>query len=154
MGIAEKFTINEKGEKIPKPRPCHDASFPAESGYSVNKDHDLLLLSKCQYGQCLRRVIHAIHRLRLEFPETEIHLFKYDFEYAYRRLHVLPLHEVLTTIVVNSLAYLLTRLPFGCACGPSKYSEVSEAIFDTANDLIEDETWNPDQLHSPHKDKL
>ena len=64
MGMSEQFSINEKGEKIMKPRPCHDASFPAPSGYSVNNDHDLELLSACQYGQCLRRVIHSIHRIR------------------------------------------------------------------------------------------
>ena len=137
-----------------KPRPCHDASFPTPSGYSVNKDYDKHLLSECQHGQCLRRVIHSVHRLRLAHKTTAILLFKYDFDAAYRRMHVLPLHAVTTIIIVKRLAYLLSRLPFGATCGPSKYSDVSEAIFDTANDLIKDETWDPDTLRSPHADKL
>ena len=154
MGMSEQFTINEKGQRIPRPRPCHNASFPMESGYSVNDDHELALLSPCQYGQCLRRVIHAILQMRLNNEKRIIYVIKYDFEAAYRRLHVYPTHTVLTIIVVNSLAYLLTRLPFGATCGPSRYSEISEPMFDTANDLIEDESWDPDDLKSPHQNKL
>ena len=154
MGMSEQFTINEEGKRVPKPRPCHDASFPMESGYSVNDDHDLALLSPCQYGHCLRRVIHAILRIRQEFEDEIIYIIKYDFEAAYRRLHVFPQHAVLTIIVVKMLAFLLTRLPFGATCGPSRYSEISEALFDTANDIIEDGTWNPDKLRSRHHDKL
>ena len=154
MGMSEQFTINEKGQRVPKPRPCHDASFPMASGYSVNDDHDVSLLSPCQYGQCLRRVIHSIMKMRRDNEETTIYIIKYDFEAAYRRLHVWARHAVLTIIVVKSIAYLLTRLPFGATCGPSRYSEVSEALFDAANDLIEDETWDPDTLRSPYHDKL
>ena len=154
MGMSEQFTINEKGQRVPKPRPCHDASFPMESGYSVNDDHDLALLSPCQYGQCLRRVVHAILQMRFENEGKIMYVIKYDFEAAYRRLHVYPPHAVLTIIVVNKLAYLLTRLPFGATCGPSRYSEISEPLFDTANDLIEDESWDPDDLKSSHQNKL
>ena len=154
MGMNEQYSINELGEKIMKSRPCHGASFPTPSGCSVNKDHDKQLLSKCRYDQCLQRVIHSVHRLRLAHKTTAILLFKYDFDAAYRRIHVLPLHAVTTIIIVKRLAYLLSRLPFGATCGPSKYSDVSEAIFDMANDLINDETWDPDTLRSPHADKL
>ena len=154
MGMTEQFTINEEGKRVPKPRSCHDASFPMESGYSVIDDHDLALLSPCQYGQCLRRIIHAILKIRYEFEDEIIYIIKYDFEAAYRRLHVFPQHAVLTTIVMKLLAFLLTRLPFGATCGPSRYSEISEALFDTANAIIEDETWDPDELRSPHDDKL
>ena len=154
MGMSEQFTINEEGKRVPKPRPCHDASFPMESGYSVNDDHDLALLSQCQYGQCLRRCIHAILRIRIEHENEIIYIIKYDFEAAYRRLHVFAPHAVLTIIVVKMMAYLLTRLPFGATSGPSKYSELSEPLFDTANDLIADETWDPDDLRSPHYNKL
>ena len=154
MGMSEQFTINEKGQRVPKPRPCHDASFPMDSGFSVNDDHDLSILSPCQYGQCLRRVIHSILRIRVENEGKIIYVIKYDFEAAYRRLHVFPAHAVMTIIVVKCLAYLLTRLPFGATCGPSRYSEISESMFDTANDLIEDKSWDPDELRSPHFAKL
>ena len=35
------------------------------------------------------------------------------------------------------------------ANGPSDYSIVSETIFDLTNDILRDETWNPDEIHSP-----
>ena len=154
VGVHDQWTNNEKGERVSKKRTCHDASFPAPSGYSVNLDHDSQLLNACLYGFCLRRVIHTIHRQRLAFPMTEIYLFKYDFEAAYRRMHVSPPHAVLTVIIFKLLAYILTRLPFGTECGPSKYSDFSEAVFDTANDVISDPTWDPDTLHSPIKSLL
>ena len=146
MGMSEQFTINEEGKRVPKPRPCHDASFPMESGYNVNDDHDQALLSPCQYGQCLRRCIHAILRIRQDYDNKTIFLIKYDFEAAYRRVNVYAPHAVLTIIVVRTLAYLLTRLPMGATSGPSTYSEISEPLFDAANDLIADKTWNPDNL--------
>lgn len=34
MGVQDQHSINEKGERIPKPRVTHDASFPNPSGYS------------------------------------------------------------------------------------------------------------------------
>ena len=154
VGVHDQWTINEQGERIPKKRTCHDASFPGPSGYSVNLDHDEQLLTACLYGYCLKRVIHTIHRQRRSFPETAIYLFKYDFEAAYRRMHVTPKHAVLTIIIFKALAYILTRLPFGTKCGPSKYSDFSEAVFDTANDVINDPTWDPDSLHSPIKPLL
>ena len=102
----------------------------------------------------MRRIIHAIIRMRLDFPTTTIYLTKYDFEAAYRRLHVFPTHTVTTILIYNSLAYLLTRMPFGSTCGPIRYSDISESIFDLANDLIEDNTWDPSTFHSPISTKL
>ena len=154
IGVADQYSINEKGERIPKPRPTHDASFPTPSGYSVNHDHDLDLLTKCFYGQCLRRLIHAIHRARLSFPTHIIYLVKYDLEAAYRRIHVYAPHAVTTITIIKKMAYVLTRLPFGTACGPSRYSDVSEAIFDSANDLLEDSTWEPTKFSPPIANKF
>ena len=151
LGVSEQYSINSKGQKILKPRTCHDASFPAISGYSVNLDHDMTLLTDCIYGQCLRRIIHSIHRARIAYPDTVILLFKYDLDSAYRRLHVCSAHVVKSITVVDDRAYILVRLPFGARCGPSVYSDVSESIFDLANDILHDTSWNPNDLHSPHK---
>ena len=149
MGVHDQWSINESGERIVKPRACHDASFPTPSGYSVNLDHDSDLLSPCIYGQCLRRVLHDIHIKRLKYPQTIIYLIKYDFDAAYRRVHVCPAHAVKTMIIIGSKAYILNRLPFGVESGPSKYSAVSEGIFDLANDLLEDQSWDHNKLFSP-----
>ena len=154
LGVSEQYSINTKGEKILKPRTCHDASFPAPSDYSVNLDHNMELLSECIYGQCLRRIIHSLHRARITYPTTVILLFKYDLDSAYRRLHVCAEHVVKTIKIVDDLAYILLRRPFGARCGPSIYSDVSESIFDLANDILHNPTWDPTVLHSPHTEIL
>ena len=154
IGVADQFSINERGERVPKPRPTHDASFPSPSGYSVNYDYDLELLTECFYGQCLRRLIHATHRARLAFPETTIFLVKYGLEAAYRRIHVFPSHAATTITIIEKLAYLMTRLPFGTACGPNRYSDISESIFDSSNDLLQDQTLDPTTLYSPVAEKF
>ena len=154
LGVAEQMTISAAGETIKKYRPCHDASFPSESGTSVNLEHDADKLTVCIYGRCLHRIIHSLHRTRLEHPDKVILLFKYDFDAAYRRLHVVPDQAVKTIIVIGLMAYILARLPFGVLSGPSRYSDISEGIFDLANDIIMDPTWDPTTLHSPHYTKL
>ena len=93
--------------------------------------------------------------LRLEFPEEIIFIIKYDFDAAYRRLHCHPLHAIKAIIVFGQLAYILCRLPFGAAAGPSIYSKFSEMIFELTNDIMQDEYWDPDELNSPYyHDKL
>ena len=154
MGVHDQWTINEEGERFLKPRACHDASFPTPSGYSVNLDHNFDLLSPCIYGQCLQRCLYSIHKMRITYPLVSIYLTKYDFDAAYRRVHVCPVHAVKTMIVIGELAYLLSRLPFGVECGPSEYSSISEGIFDLANDLLDDPKWDPEIDHSPLKSEL
>ena len=51
--------------------------------------------------------------------------------------------------IVDDIAYLETRLPFGVAAGPRVFSTVSEAVFDLVNDLLQDEPWQPTELHAP-----
>ena len=64
LWVAEQFTISAAGERYKKCRPCNDASFPSESGTSVNLEHDSTQLTPCIYGRCLHRAIHSIHRAR------------------------------------------------------------------------------------------
>lgn len=45
-------------------------------------------------------------------------------------------------------------MPFGVQSGPSRYSDISVSIFDLANDITLDSTWDPTELHSPHFQKL
>lgn len=112
------------------------------------------LLTDCIYSQCLRRIIDSLHRARIAFPHTAIFLFKYDLDSAYRRLHIFPPHAVKTITVVNDRAYIIVRFPFGVKCGLGIYSDLSESIFDLANDLLADTAWNPSVLRSPHQHLL
>ena len=149
LGVAEQNSITAFGERIPKARVTHDLSFLIPSGFSINDRTKLELLPECRYGFCFRRIIHQIHRLRLDFPTIQIFLLKLDLDAAYRRLHVWLRHAILAMTVVDGKAFLETRLPFGAAAGPSLYSVISECIFDATNDLLSDETWTPDDLSAP-----
>ena len=83
-----------------------------------------------------------------------IYIVKHDLDAAYRRLHVHPDFAVRCTTIIDDVAYLLARLPFGVSAGPSMYSLISEAIFDLVNELLMDPVWDPEILHSPHKDSF
>ena len=114
----------------------------------MNENTDKELLHMCIYGHCLRRLLHGIHRQRLEFPSKKIFVIKMDLDAAYRRLHVRTDQAVQSISIVDNIGFIETRLPFGGTMGPSEYSIVSEAIFDTMNDLASDRTWNYETLQS------
>jgi len=154
LGVADQFSIDELGKRIQKQRVTHDASFPSPSGDSVNNRTIEALLQQCIYGQCLRRVIHSVHRLREAFPKTRIVMSKYDLDAAYRWLHVLPEQTIQYVTVIDKMGYIPLRLPFGVAAGPSIYSTVSETIFDLTNDILQDKSWNREAINSPIKSKL
>ena len=88
--------------------------------------------------------------LRLEHPNLIIFIIKYDFDAVYRRLHCHPLHAIKAIIIFGSLAYILSRLPFNAAAGPSIYSQFSEKIFELTNDIMQEELWDPSDLNSPY----
>ena len=154
MGIAHQLSIDEKGNRIPKSRVTHDASFPSPSGDSVNSKVIDELLVDCIYGQCLRRVIHNLHQMRYTYPEKKIYMSKYDLDAAYRRLHVSLSQALQCTTIIDKIAYIPLRLPFGVKSGPSLYSTMSETIFDLTNDILNDKTWNENELVSPITNKL
>ena len=154
IGVVIQPTFDINGNRSIKHRPIHDCSFPSKSGHSVNSQHIKDLLDECIYGKMIHRLLHQLHRLRLEFPNKRIIICKYDLDAAYRRLHMHPDHAVRAFTVFQDIAYLLTRLPFGAVAGPSLYSTISEAIFDLANDLMDDTAWNPTTLQSPLAPKL
>jgi len=154
LGIADQYSINEKGERIFKQRVTHDASFPAPSGRSVNNQVIEALLQDCIYGQCLRRIIHGIHNMRASNKNSKIYMTKYDMDAAYRRLHTSIHHSLKCVTVIDRMAYVPLRLPFGVSPGPSLYSTISECIYDAINDLLNEEKWDRDTLNSPYAPNL
>ena len=67
---------------------------------------------------------------------------------AYRRLHALLASAVSSITVINEIAYLLLRLPFGAKIAADRFSVVSGMINDLAKELSFDTSWDPDSLHS------
>ena len=67
LGIAHQFSINELGERIPKQRVTHDATFATPSGDSVNNRTLEELLLPCIYGQSLRRILHSLLEMRYSY---------------------------------------------------------------------------------------
>jgi len=154
LGIADQLTIDEFGNRVPKQRVTHDASFPAPSGISVNNTVIEGLLQDCIYGQCLRRILNSIHNMRYHHKDKRIYMTKYDMDAAYRRLHALPKHALKCTTVIDKIAYIPLRLPFGVSPGPSIYSTISECVFDLTNDLLNERTWDRKIQNSPYAKKL
>ena len=148
-GVATQFTIDDKGNRKTKRRTTHDASFPPPSEKSINNRMFRELLTNCFYGYCLIRILHVIHIMRYTHPCMRILICKLDLDAAYRRLHVLAAMAVLTITIIRKIAYILLRLPFGVANGPNDFSIVSEPIMDLTNDILRDDTWDPNDIHSP-----
>ena len=149
IGVAQQTSIDEQGERYTKRRTTHDASFPSPSGTSINIRLQRECLEPCFYGHCLLRLLHAIQTMRIHHPHLMILLIKYDLDSVYRRLHVVAKMAVLAITILKQLAYILLRLPFGVANGPSDYCVISEPIIDLANDILRDESWDPRTVHSP-----
>ena len=85
LNIIDQWTINERGERIKKKRLTHDQSFPGlASEKSINDRVDLESLEPLIYGFMFMRVIHMIHAMRLNHPNTAILLCKFDLASAYR----------------------------------------------------------------------
>ena len=148
LRMEEQYTINEKGERTIKCQDTHDCTFPFPSGDSINNRTIQDLLEPCIYGQCLQRMLHQTHRLRLNYPHEVILQMKHDLDAAYRRMHKVLDEALLSITIVDGVAYLEVHLPFGVATGPSKFSTMSEMVFDATNDLMADKTWDPKSLHS------
>ena len=150
IGIATQHTVNEQGNRIEKHRLTHDCSNVRDSGWSVNTMVNEELLEPCIYGHCLWRLLHHVHKLRLEHTQTRIYVNKTDLDAAFRRLHVFHEHAMMCMTIVGVLGYILGRCPFGTNEGPGKFGIASEIVMDLAQEIADDPTWKPDQTKSPH----
>ena len=154
IGIAKQWTMNSEGERIRKLRTTHDLSRPWKSGNSVNNMIDKDLMDPCLFGFCLSRLLHGIHAMRHRHPKIPIFISKIDLDSAFRRIHVFLQHALLSFTIVKSITYFLGRLPFGAADAPSKHDTPSNIAVDLSQALIDDPTWDPEQVNSPQASKI
>jgi hypothetical protein len=150
IGLASQWTLDETGKKVPKRRTAHDLSRPMDSGHSVNNMVDEDKLDECLFGYCLLRMLHNIHDMRLRYPLTPILVSKIDLDAAFRRLHIWILHALMQFTIIRNIAYFLSRMPFGSNEGPGKHDIPSNMTVDLAQALIDDPSWDPDDLYSPN----
>ena len=148
LGVATQWSINEKNDRIIKRRPTHDCTFPGPSGLSCNKRVIKEELDECRYGHALTRFITGIHAIRLHHPNKMIWMNKTDMDAAYRRIHANMQAAQTCITVIDDIAYLLGRLPFGSSPAPTKFSNVSDTIGDVAQDISLDKSWDPTTLQS------
>ena len=57
-------------------------------------------------------------------------------------------------VIVDEMAFLLLRLPFGTTSAPAEYRTVGKAAIDLGNNLLRDESWDTDDLKLPHRSLL
>lgn len=163
MSLQHQTTIDEQGNQIPKKRVCHDLSSNKKSGQSINQRVIEDLVPEVYFGYTLLRLLHGIHHLRFNHPNTRILLNKVDIEKAYRRLHVHPsiMAKCLATwslqdaeSIEREIAVALGRLPFGSMPAPAEFSICSDIVTDLANDLMYLKQWDPDTLPCPLRNEI
>ncbi len=161
-GLQHQTSVDHLGNTIPKKRLTHNLSARKKSGLSINQRVKLDELTETQYGFALLRHLHKIHAIRFNNPNERILCNKVDIDKAFRRIQTSPkisskccstwnLHQVddkgnLTIKSDQTVGTILTRLPFGSAPAPHKFSIFSEISFDLANDLMHCDHWDPEKL--------
>ena len=154
IGCASQWTIDKNGKKIAKKRTTHDFSREWQSGNSINNMIDEDLMDPCLFGFCLFRFLHCIHMMRLTHPHISIFISKIDLDAAFRRIHVWIHHALLAFTIIRDKAYFLSRLPFGASDAPGRHDVASNICVDLANEIMNDETWDPAELQSTMAEKI
>ena len=91
-----------------------------------------------------------ISAMQSRWPTKRILIGKTDLNAAYRRIHAHANTASTYIAIVDELAFLCLRLPFRTAPAPAEYTTISEAAIDLGNDLLQDQSWDKDDLNLPH----
>ena len=92
--------------------------------------------------------------LQSRCPKKRILIGKTDLDASYRRIHANSTTASTCIAIVDKLSFLYLRLTFGTTPAPAEYIIVSEAATDPGIDLLRDESWDTDDLNSPHRSLL
>jgi hypothetical protein len=153
MNIMRQNTIDEQGRIVEKDRLTHDQSYVWGSGHSVNSRVEKDALLPCMFGHCIKRIINGAVAARRKYPDNRILSSKINYKSAYRRCHLnhKTAIQTCTQIPSEKLTIMALRLTFGGAPGPYEWGVLSESICDLAMAILQDEAWNPSELHSPNQ---
>ena len=91
-----------------------------------------------------------ISAMRNKWPTKRILVGKTDLDEAYLRIHANA--KIAQTFIAccSWNGRICLRLPIVTTPAPEEYTTVSEAEIDLGNDIIWDESWDTDDLNSPH----
>ena len=151
LGVAENFSINDKGERYNKRHVTHDCSFPGPPGLSMNNQVLKDTLQPCFYVFFLLRIIHMIAAMLIKWPSKCILIGKTDLDAAYRQVHANTQIAAKCIKTVGKLAFLCFSLTFRTTPAPEKYTTISEASIELGNYLLADRSWDSKNLQSPHQ---
>ena len=87
--------------------------------------------------------------MRSKWPTKRILIGKIDLDAAYRQIHANATTTSTCIAILDELDLFSLRLPFGTTTAPEEYTTVSEAAIDLGNNILQDKSWDTDDLHSP-----
>ena len=88
------------------------------------------------------------------WPTKIIIIGKKDLDVAYRRIHAHANTASTCISIVDELAFLCLRLPFGTTPAPAEYTTISEAAIDLGKYILQDQSWDTNDLNLPHRSLL
>ena len=92
-----------------------------------------------------------ISAMQSRWPTKRILIGKTDLDKVCLWIHANAKTASTCIAIVDELAFLCLRLPFGATPAPAEYTTVSEAAIDLGNNLLQDQSWDTDDLNSPHQ---
>jgi len=153
LGMVKQDSINERGKIVDKWWLTHDQTYEIVPGANCLVNHRVIFdeLTPCRYGRAIMQYIYSILFLWKAKPNMRILQTKANLKAAYCRLHHTAGVAVQALTRVDNMLLVALRLTFGGAPNPSMWSDVSKMAFDIANDLVQNEGWDPEQHHLPHQ---
>ena len=91
-----------------------------------------------------------ISAMRKRWPTKRILIGETELDATYLRIHAQAKTTSTCIAIVDELVFLCLRLPFVTTPAPAEYTTISEAAIDLGNDLLQDQSWDTDDLNSPH----
>ena len=93
-------------------------------------------------------LLHSAHQMRYRHKNTKILSSKTDMDSAYRRLHAAIQSALSCITIIEEIAYILFRLPFGAKPAVGIFSILSDITTDLTSEIAYDPTWIPEETHS------
>ena len=134
LGVAEQFSIYNKGGRYIKICVTHDCSFPGPLGLLAKNQVQLESLQPCLYGFFRLKILQMISEMRSRWPTKRILIGKTDLDTAYRQKHTNATTVSTCIAIVDGLAFVCLRLNFGITPAPAEYTTVSERAIYLGND--------------------